>query len=143
MCLIWMAILPRTERISFFLNAVGRTEENKQKYDEVVKACSDFCSPKTNEVYESFVFHGRNQAIGEPFDQFLNNLKNLSRTCEFGELENRMLRTGLSAGLQIRTFKNDYLKQTRDNTCIGSSNLSVNRYSEEIRRTNTTAINFC
>lgn len=108
-------------RIAVFLNAVGPaavevfnsfniTEEKKQEYEEVVKAFSDFCSPKTNEVYESFVFHGRNQAIGEPFDQFLINLKKLSRTCGFGDLENRMLRDRIVCGVADKNLQKRLLE---------------------------------
>lgn len=97
-------------RIGVFLNAIGPeavevfnsfnlSEENKKKYKEVIKAFDDFCKPKKNEVYESYIFHGRQQAPEEPFDSFLMDLKKLVKTCGFGETEERMVRDRIVFGI--------------------------------------------
>lgn len=55
-------------KITTFLNAIGEnavdvfdtfdlTDEQKGKYDEVIKAFADFCTTKKNKVYERFVFY--------------------------------------------------------------------------------------
>lgn len=87
------------EAIEVF-NSLDVAEEKKKKYDDVVKAFQDFCKPKTIEVYESFVFHSRKQGAGEPFDQFLIDLKKIVRKCGFKEQENRMLRDRIGHGVR-------------------------------------------
>lgn len=63
-------------KIATFLNAIGEealevfdtfalTVEQRQIYAEVIKAFEEFCKPKTNEVYERFVFYRRNHAHGD------------------------------------------------------------------------------
>lgn len=112
-------------KIAILLNAVGPdalevfnsfnlTEQQKASYADVVKSFDDFCKPKRNELYESFVFHGRNQAQNEPFDAYLMELKKLVRTCGFGDAESRMLRDRLVCGvadknLQKRLLETDNL----------------------------------
>lgn len=89
------------------------SEEKLKKYAEVIKAFEEFCKPKQNEVYESFKFYNRNQEIGEPFDNFLLDVKKLVRNCGFSE-EERMLRDRIVLGtidksLQKRLLETDKL----------------------------------
>lgn len=91
--------------VAYFLNTVGPTTVHVfnpfrlTDEDTKIKAFSEFYSPKTNEVYERFFLYGRNQAVGEPFDQFFITLIELSRTCGFGALENRMWRDRIVCGV--------------------------------------------
>lgn len=73
-------------------DAFGLTAEQKAVYATVIQTFENFCKPKTNEVYERFVFYQRNQKEGEPFDTFLMEIRRLVRTCEFGEMEQTMLK---------------------------------------------------
>lgn len=72
-----------------------------KKFDPVVKAFSDFCLPKKNDVYESFLFHSRNQLENEPFDNFLMELRKQVRKCEFGsqDMQDRMIRDRIVMGV--------------------------------------------
>lgn len=97
-------------KIATFLNAIGEealevydtftlSDEQRQNYDEVIRAFEEFCKPKTNEVYERFVFYKRNQAHGEPFDIFLMDIKRLVKSCNFGDNEEEMLRDRIVLGV--------------------------------------------
>lgn len=94
---------PHGTKINTFLNAIGEqavevfdtfnlTAEQKVNYDSVLKSFEDFCTPKKNEVYERFMFYQRKQREGEPFNEYLIEIKRLVRSCAFGEKENEMLR---------------------------------------------------
>lgn len=95
-------------KVAIFLNAIGSeavdvffsfglSTEDAAKYDTVVKAFNDFCEPKTNEVYETYKFNNRNQHIGEPFDNFLVDIKKMVRKCNF-ENNDRMVRDRIVMG---------------------------------------------
>lgn len=97
-------------KIATFLNAIGEdalevydtftlTPEQREQYDEVIKAFQEFCKPKTNEVYERFVFYKRNQSQGEPFDVFLMDIKRLVKSCNFADKEEEMLRDRIVLGV--------------------------------------------
>lgn len=121
---IELAKKPEEVRIGIFLNTIGPaaletyntfglSEAEAKKYDSVVKSFADFCQPKKNEVYETFIFHGRNQKEEEPFDNFLMDLKKLVRTCGF-ENQDRMIRDRIVIGvlderLQKRLLEKDNL----------------------------------
>lgn len=96
-------------KVSTLLNAVGEeavdvfdsfnlSEADRVRYDAVVKAFADFCTPKKNEVYERYVFYQRKQKEGELFDSFLMDIKKLVRTCGFAD-ENQMLRDQIVMGI--------------------------------------------
>lgn len=102
---------PDEVKIATFLNAIGEdavdvyhtfkfdNEEDAKSYDKVIKAFQDFCSPKTNEVYERFVFNKRVQQQNEPFDVFLMDIKRLVKTCGYAEQEEVMLRDRIVLGV--------------------------------------------
>lgn len=75
------------------------TAEQKKSYDEVLKAFDTFCKPKTNELYERYIFNKRDQKEGESFDSFLMDIKRLARTCEYKETEEMMLRDRIVFGI--------------------------------------------
>lgn len=91
-------------------NSFNLDENKKKVYVEIIKAFDEFCRPKTNELYETFVFHRRSQGVNEPFDQFLMDIKKLIRTCGFGELENRMLRDRIVCGVADKNLQKRLLE---------------------------------
>lgn len=108
-------------KIAIFLNSLGTEaielfhtlelrDEDKKKYDKVVKAFEDFCKPQTNEVYQSFLFHSRNQLQEEPFDTFFLEAKKLARTCGFGTMENRMIRDRIVLGVADKKLQKRLLE---------------------------------
>ncbi|XP_031639432.1 uncharacterized protein LOC116351469 [Contarinia nasturtii] len=101
---------PNLIKVNTFLNAIGSdavevfdtftlTEEQKGEYNEVIKAFTEFCTPKKNQIYERFMFYQRKQKENEPFDAFLMDIKRLVKTCEFGDKENEMLRDQIVMGI--------------------------------------------
>lgn len=55
------------------------------KLVEVLDAFEKQLNPKTNVVYEGYKFMKRCQKPGEPFDTFLFDLKQLGKSCEYGD----------------------------------------------------------
>lgn len=108
-------------KIAIFLNTLGEegndvfdafglTTEQKEVYTTVIQTFENFCKPKTNEVYERFVFYQRNQKEGEPFDAFLMEIRRLVRTCEFGEMEQTMLRDRIVLGITNKRLQTKLLE---------------------------------
>lgn len=75
------------------------TQVQQASYDAVTKAFDDFCKPKTNPVYERFVFSQRMQKEGETFDSFHVDIKRLVKNCEFGDRMDEMLRDRIVIGV--------------------------------------------
>ena len=64
----------------------------KEKYIEAVEALESFFAPKRNVVAERYKFRSRKQNADETIDANLTSLRELVKTCEFGTLEDEMLR---------------------------------------------------
>lgn len=97
-------------KINTLLNTIGPeaveifdslelTDDERKKFEDVLKAIEKFCMPKKNQIYERFLFYQRKQKDGETFDSFLIDIKRLVRTCEFKEQENDMLRDRIVMGV--------------------------------------------
>lgn len=68
-------------KVAVFLNAIGPeavevfnsfglSEEEKKKYQSVTSAFANFCKPRKNEIYESFLFNNRKQEPGDHLTHF-------------------------------------------------------------------------
>ena len=58
---------------------------DKLKTAEVIKKFEEFCTPKTNRVYERYKFWSRHRSKYETFGVYLTDLKKLADSCEFGD----------------------------------------------------------
>lgn len=108
-------------RIAIFLNAAGKealklfdtlplTEADRKSYTKVVEAYENFCIPRKNVVYERFLFYSRNQKDGETFDSFLVDIKKLSKTCEFADNKDDMIRDRIVLGIADKGLQEKMLK---------------------------------
>jgi len=96
-------------KVAIFLNLIGEegidiynnfglSEEEKNKYDEVIRKFDEYLLPKKNIIYERFIFYKRTQEPNEPVDNFVKELKKLAKNCEFGD-EQDMIRDRLVLGI--------------------------------------------
>lgn len=112
---------PDTVKVAVLLNAIGPdgvevfnsfglTSDERKLYKTVCCAFANFCKPKKNEVYQSFLFHTRNQLDKEPFDSFLMDIKKLVKLCGFDEHEPRMLRDRIVLGVTDKQLQKKLLE---------------------------------
>lgn len=108
-------------KVNVFLNIIGHdaveiydtfklTELQQTHYVSVIRAFDDFCKPKTNPVYERFVFWQRQQKEGESFDVFHVDIKRLVKNCGFGENEKEMLRDRIVIGIANKNLQKRLLE---------------------------------
>ena len=74
--------------------------EDKKDVDRVIQALGDHCVGETNVTYERYLFNQRVQDTGESFDTFYADLKRRIRTCDYGELQDSILRDRIVCGLR-------------------------------------------
>ena len=85
---------------------------------------ANYCEPKKNITVNRYTFNSRQQHIGEKFTDYLTSLKTLVKDCEYGPLEDEMLRDRIVCGVQDKDVRmrllranNLTLKMSVD-TCI-------------------------
>ena len=70
-------------------------EDVKVESLDEVKILDGYFLPKKNAAYERHAFHKESQKPGEPIDVFVTRLQKLVKTCEYGAMQNDMIRDQL------------------------------------------------
>ena len=79
---------------------------------QVITAFDNLCNPKKNETVERYKFLTRHQAAGETFESYSTELRVLAATCNFGDLEDSLIRDIIIIGLQDSHLRERLLRET-------------------------------
>ncbi|KAG1676793.1 hypothetical protein GQR58_014105 [Nymphon striatum] len=98
------------DAIDIFEGLSFESESDKEDIDVILRKFTDYCVGETNETYEAFKFHKRVQATSEPFEAFISDLRRLIKTCNFGNMESRILRDQIVFGVQNELLRSKLLE---------------------------------
>ena len=76
----------------------------------------DYCLPKKNLIVEGRRFFTRNQQHDETIDAYITQLRNLSSTCEFGNVKEGLILYKLVDGIQSDKIRDTLLRKKADLT---------------------------
>ena len=95
-------------------------EEEKTDIDKVIELPDAYFIGETNEIYEAYLFNQRVQEVGESFDAFLTALRSLAKTCNFGAMQDRMIRDRVVVGIRDNGTRKKLLAENKLtlNKCI-------------------------
>ena len=65
---------------------------NSKKIDLVIQKFEEYCNPRQNIAYERYLFNSRQQHKFESMEEYLTQLRILAISCEFGRLEDSLIR---------------------------------------------------
>ena len=68
-------------------------------YNSVLKKFKEYCEPRKNEVFERYKFWQRDQHEGKTIDQWVNDLRILLGSCEYGDQKEKNLRDRIVFGV--------------------------------------------
>ena len=71
-----------------------------------------YCSPKSNLTYERHQFNTRNQNEGESIDSYVTELRILSKSCEFGDFTDSLIKDRLIYGVIKDSVRSRLLRET-------------------------------
>ena len=80
----------------------------KKTYKEAELALEKYFAPKRNVVDERYRFRCRAQQRDELIDSYLTALRELAKSCEFGEFESEMIRAQIVQKCFSRKQRNDF-----------------------------------
>jgi len=89
-----------TKAYELFQSMEFAAEEDREDLDKVVEAFQRHCIGEVNVTYERYVFNRRVQDVAETFDTFVANLRRLAKSCEFGTLEESIIRDRIVIGIR-------------------------------------------
>ena len=136
---------PARKRTATFLAIIGNDayslfesldfgDQDRNDIDVVIAKFREHCVGETNVTYERYVFNKRSQDTGESFDTFLADLRRLIKTCEYGALEESILKDRIVMGIHNDTTRRKLL-QTRQLTLAVA--VDICRASELASRSTT------
>ena len=77
------------------------TNDEKKKLKTYYDKFNEYCKPKSNVIYNRYLFRSRTQTESEPFEQFVTELKTLIRDCNYpAEFRNEMVRDHIVYGVR-------------------------------------------
>ncbi|RWS21397.1 uncharacterized protein B4U80_06309 [Leptotrombidium deliense] len=82
-------------------------DENQLK--AVIDAFAPYFKPQINKTFAAFKFSTSIQREGENFDAFLTELKVLAKDCNFGKLEDRLIRDKIVTGIRVDAVRANLL----------------------------------
>ena len=68
------------------------TADQRKSTAEILTHLGNYFEPQRNEVFERFMFNTSKQESKENFDTFLNRLRKLASTCNYGILHEDLIR---------------------------------------------------
>ena len=88
---------------AFTSGEVGKVSSLKKKFET-------YCQPKRNIAVLRYIFNTRNQKNEETFNKYLTELKAHVKDCEFGDLEDDLLRDRIVCGIRDQTLREKLLQ---------------------------------
>ena len=84
-------------------------EEDRNDLSTVQKKFAEFCIGKQNETYERYCFNKRDQEQSETVDSYVSTLRSLAKTCNYGTLEESLIRDRIVIGIRDNTTRKKLL----------------------------------
>ena len=101
------------EALAIFDGLHFENEADRDNIDIVIQKFEEFCVGATNEAFESYKFHIRQQEGAETIDCYAAELRKLARNCNFGDLEDRMIRDRIVVGVKCEELRKKLLAERK------------------------------
>ena len=108
------------DALEIFDGFVFANEGEANDVDNVIAKFENFCIGKTNETYERYCFNKRDQEQGENIDTYVAALRTLVKTCNYGTLEESLIRDRIVIGIRENATRKKLLQDAKLtlNSCV-------------------------
>ena len=76
-----------------------KTDEEKKDITKILELWGEYCNGKTNIIYERYKFNNRQQKADERIDAYATVLRDLASSCNYGILNEEMIRDRIVCGI--------------------------------------------
>ena len=91
-------------------NTMNLTEEETGKINVLFAKFKAYCKPKQNVTIERYRFNTRAQASDEMIDQYVTELKLISKNCKFENFEDELIRDRIVCGTKSDDVRQHLLR---------------------------------
>ena len=99
------------EALEIFNTFTFQNQDDKEKLQPIMDKFETYCNPRKNITYERHIFNMRNQQAGENIDAYVTDLKNKAKLCEFGDLQESLIRDRIVCGVKTDTVRARLLRE--------------------------------
>lgn len=109
-----------TVKVNLLLHAAGSdAQELFENFDleepvtleKAIESFKQYCEGSKNIIYERYIFNNRLQKEHESTERFINDLKELSKSCDYGTLKNDLIRDRIVCGTRSAEIRKTLLKK--------------------------------
>lgn len=100
------------EALEVYNNFTFATEADKMKLPKIMEKFEAYCIPKRNVTFERHRFFTCVQKMGENIDQYVNELRNRGKTCEFGGLTESLIKDRIVCGITDNGLRERLLRES-------------------------------
>ena len=86
-------------------------QDDPENYANILNKFKNYCEPKKNIVFERYKFWQAAQGADQLFDQYITDLKNLAKNCEFANETDNMIRDKIVFGIRDMSLKERLLRE--------------------------------
>jgi hypothetical protein len=112
-------------------NTMKFTEAQTDKIDVLFAKFDEYCEPRRNTIMERYKFNTRVQRDDETADQYATELKLLAKNCNFGSLEDELIRDRVVYGIKSERVRERLLRERELTLDKALEVCQINEQSEE------------
>ena len=103
---------------------------DKYDIDIVITKFKVYCIGQRNETFERYKFNMRVQQEGETVDTYVTALKTLAKTCNFGQLQDDLLKDRIAIAIKDNATRKRLLSMRKlaQKDCIDMCRMSLHLY---------------
>ena len=102
-----------SDALDVYDGLVFENEDQKKDIDIVLQKLHNYCIGETNEIYERYRFNKRDQEPNEYVDAYVTALRTLAKTCNFGVLEDSLIRDRIVIGVKDNQTRKKLLQVSK------------------------------
>ena len=88
------------------------TVDERKDSDSIISKLTEYFEPKRNIIYERYLFNSATQRSENKIDQFVNELRKLANTCEYGTLSDELIRDRIVIGISDSSMRARLLRES-------------------------------
>ena len=88
------------------------TVDERKDSDSIISKLTEYFEPQRNIIYERYFFNSATQRSENKIDQFVNELRKLASTCEYGTLSDELIRDRIVIGVSDSSMRARLLRES-------------------------------
>ena len=94
-------------------NDCDEAVDKSRDIDYVLQMMEEYFIGETNEIYERYCFNKRQQHDVETVDAYVTALRTMAKTCNYGQLEDSLIRDRIVVGMRDNQDRKKFLQQSK------------------------------